>query len=76
MISWIYNSWWFQWVLKLAAIYLSFRCNVNEYWILRIIYMIIAYYFYQIYLVYYFGYHYLLSQPCANSFGGMGVIYR
>ena len=59
----------------ILALYLCYKCNVHEMFVLRILYLIIAFFFSKYYLLYYIVYHGLLRAPCALAFGKPGVTY-
>ena len=76
-----YHSRWsfmyfMNWFWTLLALYFSYKCNVHEMMVLRILYMIVTYMFAPYYLIYYAVYHGIMRRPCANPFGATGVTYR
>jgi hypothetical protein len=61
-------------LLTLLALYLSYKCNLQEPLALRIFYLLLAYIFQQYYIIYYIIYHRLMRQPCAVAFGQVGML--
>ena len=61
------------WIFRIIALYLCWKCNRKEQTILRILYLLVAYFFSVYYLLFYALYHYILKFPCINAFGRNGV---
>jgi hypothetical protein len=61
-----------HWFVTIMALILAWRCNIHEPIWMRILILIIAFLYSEMYLSYYILYHWILKNPCSGSFGTHG----
>lgn len=63
-----------NWITTIIALIMAWNCNVHEPLWVRILVLLIAFLYSEIYVSYYILYHWILKNPCANSIGSVSYL--